>query len=67
MKTNMGKIDKIVRVLIALFFSALYSTGTVTGVLGFVLLALGGVFILTSILSFCPIYSLLGFNTCSKK
>jgi len=67
MKTNMGKADKAIRVVIALIFSALYFTRTVTGTLGFVFLALGAIFILTSILSSCPLYSLFGLSTCSKK
>ncbi|MDZ4752052.1 MAG: DUF2892 domain-containing protein [Flavobacteriales bacterium] len=64
MKTNMGKTDRIVRILLALVFGALYFTGTVSGTFGFVLLGLGAVFVLTSAVSFCPLYSLFGFKTC---
>ena len=67
MKENMGKVDKIIRVIIALVFSALYFTGTVTGILGYILLALGAIFILTSFISFCPLYLPFGISTCSKK
>ena len=67
MKENMGKVDKIIRVIIALVFSALYFTGTVTGILGYILLALGAIFILTGIISFCPLYLPFGISTCSKK
>lgn len=67
MKTNMGKADKIIRVIIALVFSALYFTGTVTGIFGYILLALGAIFILTSIMSFCPLYLPFGLSSCSKK
>jgi len=67
MKNNMSSVDRIVRVIIALIFSALYITGTVTGVLAYVLLALGGVFVLTSAISSCPIYSFFGLSTCKKK
>ena len=67
MKNNMGTIDKVIRVLIALVFAALYFTGTVTGVLGYILLALGGIFILTSVISFCPLYLPFGLSTCKKK
>lgn len=63
----MGNIDKIIRVIIALAFSALYFTGTVTGIFGYILLALGAIFILTSIMSFCPLYLPFGLSTCSKK
>ena len=63
----MGNIDKIIRVVVALFFSVLYFTGTVSGILGYIVLALGAIFLLTSIIGFCPLYLPFGLNTCSKK
>lgn len=67
MKKNMGGADRVVRLLLAVVFAALFFTNTVTDTLGYVLLALGGVFVLTSVVSFCPLYSLVGFNTCPVK
>ena len=67
MKKNMGSTDKIIRVILALIFSALYFTETVEGVLGLVLLGLGAVFVLTSVVSFCPLYILFGLSTCKTK
>jgi hypothetical protein len=67
MKPNMGSADRIVRVLLAVVFSILYFTGTVTGTFGVVLLVLGGVFLLTSVVSFCPLYAPFGISTCSVK
>lgn len=67
MKTNMGNIDKVIRVLIAIAFSILYFTGVVDGVLGYVLLALGAIFLLTSVISFCPLYAPFKISTCKKK
>ncbi len=67
MKPNMGTADRIIRVLLAAVFAYLYFSGTVTGTLGLVLVILGGVFLLTSLVSFCPLYPLLGINTCGKK
>ena len=67
MKKNMGSADRVVRLLLAVVFAALFFTNTETGTLGYVLLALGGVFVLTSVVSFCPLYSLVGFNTCPVK
>jgi len=67
MKPNMGSADRIVRVLLAVVFSILYFTGTVTGTLGVVLLILGGVFVLTSVVSFCPLYAPFGISTCPAK
>jgi hypothetical protein len=67
MKKNMGSTDKIVRIILAVVFSTLYFTGTVTGTLGLVLVILGGVFIATSLISFCPLYSIFGISTCPTK
>lgn len=67
MKKNMGAADRIIRILLAAVFAVLYFTGTVTGTFGLVLLILGGVFLLTSIISFCPLYTLVGLNTCPAK
>lgn len=64
MKTNVGQADRIIRVLLAVVFGILYFTQTVTGTLGYVLLALGGIFILTGMVGTCPLYSLFGMNTC---
>lgn len=67
MKKNMGTADKLIRLVLAVLFSVLYFTGTVSGMLGTVLLILGGVFVLTSAISFCPLYTLIGLNTCPTK
>ena len=64
MKKNMGSDDKIIRFVLAIIFVALYFTGTVTGTLGIVLLVLAGVFVLTSLFSFCPLYAPFGLKTC---
>jgi len=64
MKKNMSSADRIIRVILAAVFAALYFTGTVTGILGLVLLVLGGVFVLTSLVSFCPLYAIVGISTC---
>ena len=67
MKKNMGNIDRIVRVLVAIVISILYFTNTISGTFGIILLVLGGIFLVTSFLSFCPLYTLFGFNTCPVK
>jgi hypothetical protein len=63
MKTNMGTVDRVARVVLALIFAVLYFSGTVTGILGIILLVLGGVFLLTSLVSFCPLYVPFKINT----
>jgi hypothetical protein len=67
MKKNMGTTDRIIRVLLAAVFAYLYFSGTVTGTLGIVLVVLGGVFVATSLISFCPLYTLVGMSTCPRK
>lgn len=64
MKQNVGSTDKIIRIVAAVVFAALYFTGTVTGTVGMVLLVLGGIFLATSLISFCPIYAIVGMSTC---
>ncbi len=66
MKKNMGGADRIIRVILAIVFAALYFTGTVSGTWGIVLVVLGGVFLATSVISFCPLYLPFGINTCKK-
>jgi hypothetical protein len=67
MKKNMGSADRVIRLLLAAVFAVLYFTGTVTGTLGLVLAILGAVFLLTSLVSFCPLYTLVGLSTCPTK
>lgn len=66
MKPNMGTIDRIVRVLIAAVVVVLYFTKVIDGVLAIVLGAIAGIFILTSLIGFCPLYTLVGINMCKK-
>ena len=64
MKKNMGSTDKMIRIILAIVFAGLFFSGTVVGTMGYVLLALGGIFVLTSLVSFCPIYAIVGLNSC---
>lgn len=63
MKRNMSNTDRIIRVIIAALFAYLYFGGVVTGALGIVLVVLGGVFLLTSLVAFCPLYAPFKFST----
>ncbi len=67
MKANMGSTDRIIRILLAVIMAALYFTGVVSGTLGIVLMVATAVFALTSLISFCPLYPILGINTCGSK
>ncbi len=64
MKKNMGSSDRLIRFLVAATIGALYFTGTITGIVGYVLLAVGAIFMITSFVGLCPLYSLLGIRTC---
>ena len=63
MKKNMGTIDKVIRILVAVVVVVLYFTNVISGTLAIILLILAGVFILTSVLGFCPLYLPLGIST----
>ena len=67
MKKNMGNADRIIRIIIAAVIAGLFFANIIPGVLGIVLMALAGVFLLTSFISFCPLYAPFGINTCKKK
>ncbi len=64
MKQNMGSFDKIARLAVAVIFFALFLTNVITGVFGYVLIAMGLIFSLTAFLNFCPLYSIFGISTC---
>jgi len=66
MKKNMGTIDKVIRILVAIVFAVLFFTNVLTGTLGIILLVLAAVFVLTSVISFCPLYWPFGISTNKK-
>ncbi|RLD39975.1 MAG: DUF2892 domain-containing protein [Bacteroidetes bacterium] len=67
MKKNMGIFDRILRVVLAIIVAILIYMETLTGTAAIVLGIIAGVFLLTSLVGFCGLYSLLGFNTCAVK
>jgi len=67
MKKNMGSIDKAIRLLVAALIVVLVFTKVITGTLAIVLIILGAVFVLTSIVSVCPMYLPFGIRTLKKK
>lgn len=66
MKKNMGSLDKVVRILAAVIIAVLYYTNIISGTVAIVLLILAGIFILTSFISFCPLYLPFGLSTRKK-
>ncbi|MCZ2083757.1 MAG: DUF2892 domain-containing protein [Flavobacteriales bacterium] len=67
MKTNMSGFDRILRFAIAAIIGYLYYAHMISGTLGIVLVVLAVVFVLTSFIGFCPLYTFFGMNTCKKK
>ena len=67
MKKNMGSADKIIRLIAAVVILALYLTHVISGVLAVVLLVIAAIFVLTSLITFCPIYRIFGISTCKQK
>jgi hypothetical protein len=67
MKKNMGTSDKGIRIVIALAIALLYYFDVISGTLGIVLMVLAIIFLLTSFISFCPLYVPFGINTCKTK
>ncbi|CAN5866916.1 hypothetical protein BH11BAC4_BH11BAC4_02680 [soil metagenome] len=67
MKKNMGSADRITRLVIAAVLAILYFTNTITGTFGIVALVLAAVLVLTSFISFCPLYLPFGISTCKTK
>ncbi len=63
MKRNMSNTDRTIRVVVAAIFAYLYFGGVVTGTFGIILAVLAGVFLLTSLFAFCPLYLPFKFST----
>ncbi|UTD15516.1 DUF2892 domain-containing protein [Tenacibaculum mesophilum] len=67
MKKNIGNIDKAIRTFIALIIAMLSYFEFITGIFGNILLLLAIILLVTSLINFCPLYKLLGINTCKTK
>jgi Protein of unknown function (DUF2892) len=67
MKPNMGTVDKVVRILVAIVIAGLYFTNQISGTVAIVLLVVAVAFILTSFMSFCPLYLPFGISTRKKE
>jgi hypothetical protein len=63
MKSNLGTTDRVLRVLVAVVIAVLYGTGVISGTIAIVLSILAVVFVLTSAINFCPLYTVFGIST----
>jgi hypothetical protein len=66
MKKNMGSADRISRIIFAIIIGVLYFTKAIEGTAAIILGAFAIIFLITSFISFCPLYVLFGFSTCKK-
>ena len=57
MEKNMGTIDRIIRTVLAVIVVILYLTGTISGAVAIILGILAAIFIATSIVGYCPLYT----------
>jgi hypothetical protein len=67
MKVNIGIIDRILRLLIALGFGVLILTGSLKGTWAILLGVLAGLLLITAAIGFCSLYALFGVSTCKKR
>ena len=64
MKTNVGKVDKIIRIIIAAVAAALIATSTLTGTWAIVVGIVGAAMLITGLTGFCGLYKVFGMSTC---
>jgi len=67
MKKNMGTVDKALRIILAIVIAVFIFLGEISGTAAIVLGILAAVFLLTSLMGFCPLYVPLKLSTCKKK
>jgi|WetSurMetagenome_2_1015567.scaffolds.fasta_scaffold152301_2 hypothetical protein len=67
MKNNLGTADRVIRIVIAAIIIILYATCVIcNSIWGIILLVIGGIFLVTGIIGFCPLYHLLKISTNKK-
>lgn len=67
MKSNVGNIDRIIRIVIALIIAILYFAKIIEGTAGIILLVVAGVLVVSAAIGFCGLYTVFGISTCSRK
>lgn len=64
MKKNLGIVDKRIRIMVAIIVAVLYYLNIIEGTLAYILMAVAIIFLITSLINFCPLYKIFGFNSC---
>lgn len=63
MKKNIGTIDKVIRILLAAVIAIVVAMHVISGAAAIIFGVLAAVFLLTSLVSFCPLYLPFGIST----
>ncbi len=66
MKSNLGNLDKIIRIVLAALVIVLYFMNLISGTAAIILGVVAFIFLATSLINFCPLYSVLGISTRKK-
>jgi len=66
MKKNMGAADKGIRIVLGIAIALLYYFNIISGTVALVLMVLALIFLITSLINFCPLYTIFKINTCKK-
>ena len=66
MKKNMGMFDRLLRIILAIVVAVLIYMGTLTGTAAIILGIIAGIFLITSIVGVCGLYTVVGVKTCKK-
>lgn len=66
MKRNLGNLDKAIRIIAALVIAIFYFMNLISGTVAIILLIVAAIFVVTSFISFCPLYIPFGINTAKK-
>ena len=66
MNKNMGSLDRVIRIILAVLVAILYFTDQISGTAAIILGIFAVAFLLTSFVSFCPLYAPFKFSTIKK-
>lgn len=66
MKKNMGSADRAIRFVAAAVVISLFLTNAISGTLAIILLMIAGIFLITSFIGACPLYTLLNIRSYKK-
>lgn len=67
MNTNIGRADKIIRILICVLIYVAYFQGMLSGIAAMIAISISWILIITVVLGVCPIYKVFGFSTGVRK